>query len=137
MNRHIWLTRRSRINRKLEVKIRAGIKRLRQEMAEISEEQKCIREGKREVREKFGKIKADREQFRKETISTQMQNAAIQVCIGLMFGIVKARAQNNYDLAAQLTQSLRDLMANQNDQNALKNSAAKKLGVTRRTNYIN
>ncbi|XP_038688631.1 uncharacterized protein LOC119987791 [Tripterygium wilfordii] len=116
MNRHIWLTRRSRINRKLEVKIRAGIKRLREEMAEISEEQKCIREGHRQVRKKFDKIEAEREQLWKETKSIQMQSAGIQVRLGLMAGIVKARAQNDYDLAAQLTQSLRDLLAKQNEQ---------------------
>ncbi|XP_038709980.1 uncharacterized protein LOC120004764 [Tripterygium wilfordii] len=101
-------------NRELVGKIRAGIKRLREEMAEISEEQKCIREGQRQVREKFEKIEAEREQLWKETEIISKQNAGIQLRLGLMSGIVKARAQNDYDLAAQLTQSLRDLMAEQN-----------------------
>ncbi|XP_038712535.1 uncharacterized protein LOC120006546 isoform X1 [Tripterygium wilfordii] len=103
-------------NKKLEAKIRAGIKRLRGEMAEISDEQKSIREGQKQVREKFEKIEAEREQLWKETELITKQNAAIQVRLGLMSGIVKARAQNDYDLAAQLTQSLRDLMAKQNEE---------------------
>ncbi|XP_038711532.1 uncharacterized protein LOC120005780 isoform X2 [Tripterygium wilfordii] len=103
-------------NKKLAAKIRAGIKRLRGEMAEISDEQKSIREGQRQVREKFEKIKAEREQLWKETELIAKQNAAIQVRLGLMSGIVKARAQKDFDLAAQLTRSLRDLVAPQNEE---------------------
>ncbi|XP_038680086.1 uncharacterized protein LOC119981132 [Tripterygium wilfordii] len=103
-------------NRKLAGKIRAGIKRLREEMAEISEEHKCIREGQRQVRDKFEKMEAEREQLWKETELISKQNAGIQERLGLMSGIMKARSLNDFDLAAQLTHSLRDLLAKQDEQ---------------------
>ncbi|XP_038691085.1 uncharacterized protein LOC119989553 [Tripterygium wilfordii] len=102
--------------RRLHGKIKAGIKRLRAEMAEISEEQKCIREGQRQVRKKYEEIEAERKQLWKETELIANQSAGIQSKLNLMFKLVKARAQNDTALVAELTHSLRDLVAKQNVQ---------------------
>ncbi|XP_038680221.1 uncharacterized protein LOC119981237 [Tripterygium wilfordii] len=108
-------SRRNR-KRRLNGKIKSGIKRLRASMAEISEEQKCIKEGQRHVRKKYEEIEAERKQLWKETKLIANQSAGIQMKLNLMFKLVKARAQKNTALVAQLTQSLRDLVAKQNEQ---------------------
>ncbi|XP_038689970.1 uncharacterized protein LOC119988839 isoform X2 [Tripterygium wilfordii] len=97
--------------RRLNGKIKAGIKKLRAEMAEIGEEQKCIKEGQRQVRTKYEEIAAERKQLWKETELIATQSAEIQLKLNIMFQLVKARAQNDTPLVAQLTNSLRDLVA--------------------------
>ncbi|XWS10617.1 hypothetical protein CRYUN_Cryun38cG0012200 [Craigia yunnanensis] len=67
------------------------MKRLRMEMKEISEEQKKIKAGQREVRENFEAVELECEQFRKETILVTQQSFSIQIRLTLMFQILKAR----------------------------------------------
>ncbi|XP_038688703.1 uncharacterized protein LOC119987870 isoform X2 [Tripterygium wilfordii] len=109
-------TSRRRNQKRLHGKIKAGITRLRAEMAEISEEQKCIKEGQRQVRKKYEEIEAERKQLWKETELIATQSAGIQLKLDIMFKLVKARAQNDTALVAELTHSLRDLVAKQNFQ---------------------
>ncbi|XP_038689593.1 uncharacterized protein LOC119988583 [Tripterygium wilfordii] len=101
--------------RKLKTKIKAMIERLRAEMMEIGEEQRCIKEGQNQVRKKYEEVEAEREHIKRETEVIAKQSASIQVRLNLMFGILKARAQNDFVGAAQLTQSLRDLVRKQNE----------------------
>ncbi|XP_038711533.1 ribonuclease Y-like [Tripterygium wilfordii] len=108
--------RRRHTNRELKRKIKAMIERLRAEMVEIGEEQQCIKEGQRQVSEKYEKIEAEREQLKRETEIIAKQSASIQLRLNLMFRIVKARGQNDSVLTDQLTQSLRDLLAKENEQ---------------------
>ncbi|XP_038689289.1 uncharacterized protein LOC119988356 isoform X2 [Tripterygium wilfordii] len=106
-----------RRNRKKEItngKLKARIKRLRAEMVEIGEEQKRIKEGQKEVRIKYQKLKAEKEQLKMETNLISQQSLGIQQRLILLFKIVKAKVNNDFAKAAQLTQSLRELIANQN-----------------------
>ncbi|XP_038690990.1 uncharacterized protein LOC119989493 [Tripterygium wilfordii] len=102
-------------NMKLKRKIKATIRRLRAEMVEIGEEQQCIKDGQSQVRKKYEEIEAEREQLKRETEVIAKQSASIQVRLNLMFRILKARAQNDSVGVAQLTQSLRELVAKQNE----------------------
>ncbi|KAJ6307836.1 hypothetical protein OIU76_017598 [Salix suchowensis] len=72
-----------------ERKLSRSIEKIRADMVEISEGQKRIRQG-------------------------QMESAANQLKLDLMFQIVKARAEKDSAKDAFLTQKLRDLMAKQN-----------------------
>ncbi|XP_038710400.1 uncharacterized protein LOC120005043 [Tripterygium wilfordii] len=110
--RHCGVRKRRRhTNRELERKIKARIGQLKAEMVEIGEEQQCIKEGQRQVRNKYEEIEAEREQLKREMEVIAKQSASIQLRLNLMFGIVKARGQNDYVLVDKLTQSLRDLVA--------------------------
>ncbi|XP_007022520.2 PREDICTED: uncharacterized protein LOC18594815 [Theobroma cacao] len=87
------------------------MRRLRYDMEEISEEQKRIKEGQRQVREKFEAIELECEQLRKETNLIMQQSAYTQVRLAFMFQILKARENQDFDKAAQLTCALRALIA--------------------------
>ncbi|XP_038691722.1 ribonuclease Y-like [Tripterygium wilfordii] len=102
-------------NRKLKRKLKAAIERLRAEMVEIGEEQRCIKEGQSQVRKKYEEIEAERDQLKREADVIAKQSASIQVRLNLMFAISKARTQNDSVVVAQLTQSLRDLLVKQNE----------------------
>ncbi|KAF5752482.1 hypothetical protein HS088_TW01G00393 [Tripterygium wilfordii] len=95
-------------------KLKARIKRLRAEMVEIGEEQKRIREGKRQVRNKYQELKAEQEQLKMETNLISQHSLSIQQRLILLFKIFKAKVDNDFAKAAQLSQSLCDLIANQN-----------------------
>ncbi|XP_021298800.1 uncharacterized protein LOC110427572 isoform X2 [Herrania umbratica] len=87
------------------------MRRLRSDMEEISEEQKRIKEGQRQVREKFETIELECEQLRKETNLIMQQSANTQIRLAIMFRILKARENQDFDQAAKLTCALRALIA--------------------------
>ncbi|XP_038691860.1 uncharacterized protein LOC119990097 isoform X2 [Tripterygium wilfordii] len=95
-------------------KIKRKIRRLRAEMAEISKEQRCIREGQRRVRERFEEIQSQREKLWQETELIAKNSIGIQMKLNLMSGIMKARTQNDSALVARLTCSLRELISKPN-----------------------
>ncbi|OMO84855.1 hypothetical protein CCACVL1_10611, partial [Corchorus capsularis] len=84
---------------------------LRSDMEDISKEQKKIKEGQRQVREKFEAIEVECEQLRKETNLIMQQSASTQIRLVFMFQILKARENQEFDKAAQLTCGLRKLIA--------------------------
>ncbi|XP_038698815.1 uncharacterized protein LOC119996302 isoform X2 [Tripterygium wilfordii] len=93
-------------------KIKEGIARLKLEMAEISAEQKSIAEGQKHVRKKCEEMQREREQLHKETELISLQSMGIRIRLNLMFQILKARVESDSAKVAQLTRSLRDLIAN-------------------------
>ncbi|XP_022717860.1 uncharacterized protein LOC111276392 [Durio zibethinus] len=103
-------------------KLNRRMRRLRCDMEEISEEQKKIKEGQRQVREKFEAIELECEHLRKETNLIIQQSMSTQIRLALMFQILKARENQEFDKAAQLTCALREVIARENQQrNASKN----------------
>ncbi|GMI85143.1 hypothetical protein HRI_002183600 [Hibiscus trionum] len=94
------------------------MKRLRSEMEEISKEQGKIKEGQRQVREKFEAVEMECEQLRKETNMIMQQSMSTQFRLALMFQILKARENQDFNQAAQLTAALRELIARENQQKA-------------------
>ncbi|PPD73923.1 hypothetical protein GOBAR_AA33353 [Gossypium barbadense] len=68
-----------------------SFKRLKSEMEEISEEQKNIREGQRQVKENFGIIESECKELKRETRLLIQRSARNQVKLALMFHILKAR----------------------------------------------
>ncbi|XP_038691388.1 uncharacterized protein LOC119989767 isoform X3 [Tripterygium wilfordii] len=101
-------------SRKSRRKIKGKIKQLRVEMAEISEDHRCIREGQRKVRERLEEIQSQRKKLWQETELIAKDSITIQMKLNFMFKIIKARAQNDYALVSQLTRSLRDLISKPN-----------------------
>ncbi|XVE74315.1 hypothetical protein DITRI_Ditri12bG0007100 [Diplodiscus trichospermus] len=99
--------------------INSRMKRLKVEMEEISEEQKMIKEGQRQVREKFEAIELECEQLRKETVLITQQSVSAQIRLALMFQILKARENQDFSKASQLTCALRELIARENQQRKL------------------
>ncbi|XVE95838.1 hypothetical protein REPUB_Repub02eG0168100 [Reevesia pubescens] len=86
---------------------------LKEEMKEISKEHESIRNGQREVKEKFEMIELECEQLRRETDFITQQSLKTQLRLCLMFQILKARENNDYTKAAALTQILRELIEKQ------------------------
>ncbi|KAK8579374.1 hypothetical protein V6N13_142578 [Hibiscus sabdariffa] len=100
-------------------KLNGRIRKLKSDMVEISEEQKEIKEGQRQVREKFEAIESQYDQLRKETNQIMHQSVNTQIRLALMFQILKARENHQYDTAAKLTSALRELIARENQQRSV------------------
>ncbi|XWS27583.1 hypothetical protein CRYUN_Cryun26dG0128800 [Craigia yunnanensis] len=83
-------------------------------MKEISKEQQIIKEGQKQVREKFKAIEEGCEQLRQETNQIIRQSANTQIRLGLMFNVLKAREQGDFARAAQFTRLLREIVARDN-----------------------
>ncbi|XVE74325.1 hypothetical protein DITRI_Ditri12bG0007700 [Diplodiscus trichospermus] len=92
------------------------MKRLRSDIDEISEEQRKIKEGQKQVREKFEAIELECEQLRKETNLIIKQSLNTQIRLGFMFQILKARENQEFNKAALLTCALREVIARENQQ---------------------
>ncbi|KAB5564300.1 hypothetical protein DKX38_004354 [Salix brachista] len=103
--------------RKGSVKTKVSMRRLRAEMAEIGEQQKRIRKGQMEIRERFEEIDFDCDQLKKETFLISKQAARNQQRLNLMFKIVRAREENNFSEVDKLTQSLRECMKHDMENN--------------------
>ncbi|XP_039014951.1 uncharacterized protein LOC120145128 [Hibiscus syriacus] len=93
--------------KKISRSIKSRIKRLRVEMKEIDEEQRKIKEGQRQVKEKSEAIEIECEELRKEALLMTQQSASTQMRLALMFQILKARENLEFDKAAIVTRALR------------------------------
>ncbi|KAL9386810.1 hypothetical protein Peur_019934 [Populus x canadensis] len=83
------------------------INRLKAEMAGIRKQQQCIRQGQRETRERFEEIESECDQLKKETELVSQASDNIQLRLDIMLKILKARQENDFATAADLTCSLR------------------------------
>jgi predicted nuclease with TOPRIM domain len=83
------------------------IKRLKAEMEEISKQQVSIRQGQKEMRERFVEIESECDQLKKETELVSQASDNIQLRLDIMLKILKARQENDFAKAADLTCSLR------------------------------
>ncbi|KAB5573350.1 hypothetical protein DKX38_000544 [Salix brachista] len=88
-----------RVNRK--------IKRLRAEMGEISKQHESIRQGQKEMRERFVEIESECDQLKKETQIISHASDNVQLRLNIIFKILKAREEKDFRKAADLTSSLR------------------------------
>ncbi|KAB5564701.1 hypothetical protein DKX38_004755 [Salix brachista] len=86
------------------------IKRLKAEMAEISKQQKGIRQGQKEIRERFEKIESECDQLKRETELVSQASDNNQLRLDIMLRILKARQENDFAKAADLTCSLRKIL---------------------------
>ncbi|XWS65186.1 hypothetical protein CRYUN_Cryun05aG0070300 [Craigia yunnanensis] len=105
----------------------AKLMQLKVEMKEISEEQSNIKKEQRQVKEKFEAIESECKNLRQETIIIMQQSAFTKLRLAFMFQILKARESNDFVKAAELTHALRELIAqqNQNDQAMEPNAGTK------------
>ncbi|XVE83404.1 hypothetical protein DITRI_Ditri16bG0086300 [Diplodiscus trichospermus] len=78
-------------------------KRLEVEMEGVTEEQKNIREGQREVREKFEANESECEELKRETRIIIQQSVRTQIKLAIMFQIIKASQQVDLATVAKLT----------------------------------
>ncbi|GLT52396.1 hypothetical protein SLA2020_257430 [Shorea laevis] len=91
------------------------IMELKAEMEGISQEQKRVKEGQEEVREKLIKLGAECDQLRKETEFIFKQRAETQLRLNLIFEILKAKKDGNLSKVTNLTMNLRGLTRKQNE----------------------
>ncbi len=75
-------------------------------MQEIGEEQKSIRDGQLQVRLKFQALASQCSQLRQETDLILRQSAATHQRLTLMFAILRARENQDYATADNLTAML-------------------------------
>jgi len=83
------------------------INRLKAEMAGIRKQQQCIRQGQREIRQRFEEIESECDELKKETELVSQASDNIQLRLDIMLKILKARQENDFAKAADLTCSLR------------------------------
>lgn len=76
-------------------------------MEEISKQQVSIRQGQKEMRERFVEIESECDQLKKETELVSQASDNIQLRLDIMLKILKARQENDFAKAADLTCSLR------------------------------
>ncbi|XVF77938.1 hypothetical protein PTKIN_Ptkin14bG0088100 [Pterospermum kingtungense] len=91
-------------------------KRLKSSMKRLRLQQKQIKEGQRQVSEKCGAIELECEQLRKETDLIIKQSFNTQIRLALMFQILKARENHEFDKATQLTCALREAISRENQE---------------------
>ncbi|KAE8713585.1 putative Phosphatidylinositol glycan [Hibiscus syriacus] len=91
--------------------MRRRVVELKGEMEERSEEQKMIKEEQRQVGEKLEAIEEECEKLREETNAIIRQSAHTQLRLALMFQILKAREENDFNKASLLTHLLREIIA--------------------------
>ncbi|KAK8651671.1 hypothetical protein V6N13_141259 [Hibiscus sabdariffa] len=118
IKRRFPISLRNRHRRGRSKNLRQSMKRLRSEMEEISKEQGKIKEGQRQVRKKFEAVEMECEELRKETNIIMQQSMSTQIRLAFMFQILKARENQDFNQAAQLTSALRELIARENQQKA-------------------
>ncbi|XWS57258.1 hypothetical protein CRYUN_Cryun09bG0158800 [Craigia yunnanensis] len=106
--------RKTRKRRLVNKKMVAKLMQLKVEMKEISEEQGSIKEGQRQVKEKFEVIESECKNLRQETMIIMQQSACTRLRLAFMFQILKARESNDFAKAAELTHALRELIAQPN-----------------------
>ncbi|WRX28206.1 hypothetical protein QQP08_020693 [Theobroma cacao] len=106
--------RKSRFNIRYKHKKKNGTKdlkvkygRLKADIEEIGKEQKSIKEGQSQVREKFKAIEMECQVLKKETELIIQRSALTRLRLALLFHILKAREEGDFAKAAQLTQLLR------------------------------
>ncbi|XP_039055322.1 uncharacterized protein LOC120197991 isoform X2 [Hibiscus syriacus] len=92
-------------------RLNSGMKWIKSDIEEISEEQKEIKEKQTQLREKFEAIDLECQQLQKETKLIIQQSARTQIRLALMFQILKARENLEFDKAALLTNALREVIA--------------------------
>lgn len=92
----------------------SSFKRLKSEMEEISAEQKSIREGQRQVREKFETIVTECQNLKRETQLVLQHSARNKIRLVLMFKILKAREEGDYDKATEFARVLREMITMEN-----------------------
>ncbi|XP_011022342.1 PREDICTED: uncharacterized protein LOC105124151 [Populus euphratica] len=97
--RHSGSCEKRRVDRK--------INRLKAEMAGIRKQQQSIRQGQREIRERFEEIESECDELKKETELVSQASDKIQLRLDIMLKILKARRENDFAKAADLTCSLR------------------------------
>ncbi|GLT52399.1 hypothetical protein SLA2020_257460 [Shorea laevis] len=95
-------------------RIKSKIRELKAEMQEIGEEQRSIRTEQKKAREKFEEVESKCQQLRRESSLIMQQSDKTRVRLVLMLHILKAREDNDLARATQLTRALRELIANQN-----------------------
>ncbi|GKV16071.1 hypothetical protein SLEP1_g26775 [Rubroshorea leprosula] len=91
--------------------INGRMKQLKAEMEEISKEQESIRHGQKEVREKFEAIETECQQLRRDTQIMAQQSASTKLRLVIMFQILRARENNDFATATDLTRILREMIA--------------------------
>ncbi|GKV36082.1 hypothetical protein SLEP1_g44254 [Rubroshorea leprosula] len=105
-----WCQRRKRLNN-----TNRRIMELKAEMEGISQEQKRVKEGQEEVREKLIKLGAECDQLRKETEFIFKQRAETQLRLNLIFEILKAKKDCNPSKVTNLIMHLRGLTGKQSE----------------------
>ncbi|KAG5222825.1 golgin subfamily member protein [Salix suchowensis] len=122
MSRHVYKSKHSKqwkrgenIRRNRERRER--IERLKTDMVEISKGQERIKEGQREIRQKFEEIESEGRKLKEETMNIVKQSECNQIRINLMFSTLKARQENNFAHADNLTRLLRAEMEKQGQGN--------------------
>ncbi|XVE74308.1 hypothetical protein DITRI_Ditri12bG0006400 [Diplodiscus trichospermus] len=102
--------------RKTKNDLQTKSKRLKEEMKETSMEQKNIKDGQLQVREKLRAIEMEYKLLQEETMLVIQRSALTQLRLALMLNIVKARDEGDFSKAAQITQLLREIIARDNMQ---------------------
>ncbi|KAK8542535.1 hypothetical protein V6N13_136892 [Hibiscus sabdariffa] len=76
---------------------------IKAEMGRIREDQRRIREEQRSIGERFGDVKRQCDELRLETETILKQSALNRIRLGIMFSILRARQDGDFDQAAAFT----------------------------------
>ncbi|XVE99620.1 hypothetical protein REPUB_Repub03eG0215600 [Reevesia pubescens] len=87
--------------------LKVKVQRIKADMGKIREDQKCIRVEQRTIGERFGELKRQCDQLKEETDLVMMQSASNQIRLDLMFDILRARKDGDFDKAAILAHFLK------------------------------
>ncbi|KAK8545832.1 hypothetical protein V6N13_067094 [Hibiscus sabdariffa] len=83
--------------------LKTRVQRIKADMGKIREDQRCIREEQRDIGERFGDVKRQCHELRLETEMIVKQSAFNRIRLGLMFNILRARQDGDFDKATAFT----------------------------------
>ncbi|GKV24603.1 hypothetical protein SLEP1_g34191 [Rubroshorea leprosula] len=89
------------------------MRKLKEEMEVVAREQKSVKKGQEEIRERLKTVGAECDQLRKETEIILQQRAATLLRLNPIIEVLKAKKDNNVSKVTSLILSLRDLMTKQ------------------------
>ncbi|KAK6231086.1 hypothetical protein QUC31_002604 [Theobroma cacao] len=90
------------------LKVRA--QRIKSELGKKREDQQRIREEQRNIGERFGAVQRQCDQLREETQVIMKQTACNRIRLILMFNILRAREEGDFDKAATCTRFLKSVV---------------------------
>ncbi|KAE8679210.1 Detected protein of unknown function [Hibiscus syriacus] len=80
--------------------LKTRVQRIKADMGKIREDQKCIREEQRDIGEKFGDVRRQCHDLRLETQMIVKQSTFNRIRLSIMFNILRARQDGDFDKAA-------------------------------------
>ncbi|KAK5772258.1 hypothetical protein PVK06_048538 [Gossypium arboreum] len=103
------MTEKEEVSKQKTKSLNAKFHGLKQDMGQIKEDQRCIRDEQRKIRERLEDVRRQCDEVRLESEAIAKQSAFNRIRLVVMFQIIKAREDGDFDKAALLCRFLNSI----------------------------